>query len=384
MVELTLAEVEAVVKKLKPFPDFKVTEWHMRRTTDGGGDAYDTGLLGVYRLWGAGQRSGQSEPWSLFLKAFSSSSDSGDPASLYYWRREEQVYKSELALDRSSGICMPRLLASTFPSPNECWLWLEDIQDVFDNRWPLAHYAEVGRQFGMWNARHLNVDIKTHYPWASNGRRQTWLAICEDLVSNLDRYPKDGLLGRWLRQIGRERLLALWDQRRQFQDILAALPQTFCHHDAFKRNLFARRLPDGEYETVAIDWAFAGKGVIGEDIATLIPISVTFGEVPMAQLLHLDDLVFAGYLAGLRAADCTSDEDIVRLGYSLSAVVTHLLGSLWFIVPGFSGGELERVIETVLGCPIGVVYDRWTPVHEYLFDLADQGLSLAERLGFAH
>jgi hypothetical protein len=63
--------------------------------------------------------------------------------------------------------------------------------------------------------------------------------------------------------------------------------------------------------------------------------------------------------------------------------VTHLLGSLWFIVPCFAGGERERVIETVLGCPIGVVDDRWAPVHEYLFELADRGLLLARRLGVA-
>ena len=61
-------------------------------------------------------------------------------------------------------------------------------------------------------------------------------------------------------------LLRMWAQRKQFLDALDRLPETLCHFDAFRRNLFARRTPDGLGRTVVIDWAFVGIGAVGQDI----------------------------------------------------------------------------------------------------------------------
>jgi hypothetical protein len=39
--------------------------------------------------------------------------------------------------------------------------------------------------------------------------------------------------------------------------------QELCHFDVWRTNLFARSSPEGQEETVATDWAFAGIGAVG-------------------------------------------------------------------------------------------------------------------------
>ena len=60
-------------------------------------------------------------------------------------------------------------------------------------------------------------------------------------------------------------LRRLWDERERFLTALDRLPRTFCHHDAFRRNLLHRAGPEGE-ELVAVDWAYAGHGAVGEEL----------------------------------------------------------------------------------------------------------------------
>ena len=59
---------------------------------------------------------------------------------------------------------------------------------------------------------------------------------------------------------------------------LDKLPQTFCHLDAYRPNLFLRRDADGSNQTVAVDWAFTGIASVGEEIANLLAASLIWLE----------------------------------------------------------------------------------------------------------
>ena len=67
----------------------------------------------------------------------------------------------------------------------------------------------------------------------------------------------------------------LWMERERFLAALDWLPQTFCHLDAFQRNLLIRAGPEGE-QVVAIDWAYAGRGAVGEELGQLAVASLFF------------------------------------------------------------------------------------------------------------
>lgn len=74
-------------------------------------------------------------------------------------------------------------------------------------------------------------------------------------------------------------MLELYDERDGLCAVLTQLPQTICHGDADRRNFRSRRTADGNTATVALDWAFAGVGVIGQDISRMASNAVAFGQI---------------------------------------------------------------------------------------------------------
>src|SRR5690606_7261739 len=62
----------------------------------------------------------------------------------------------------------------------------------------------------------------------------------------------------------------LWRQRHALYAELQRLPQTFCHLDAFSRNIFVREQIGEPDDTILIDWSYAGIGAIGEDLVPLV------------------------------------------------------------------------------------------------------------------
>ena len=143
----------------------------------------------------------------------------------------------------------------------------------------------------------------------------------------------------------------LWTERERFLAALDRLPRTFCHHDAFRRNLLLRAGPEGE-ELVAIDWAYAGHGAVGEELGQLVVASLYFFEAVGITPRDLDAACFAGYLAGLREAGWAGDERLVRLGFTVDAALRHTVGLLRVMVPLVADPALRLVVEDRFGRPL--------------------------------
>jgi hypothetical protein len=143
--------------------------------------------------------------------------------------------------------------------------------------------------------------------------------------------------------------------RERFLTALDRLPQTFCHLDAFRRNLLHRAEPEGE-EVVAIDWSYAGHGAVGQDLGQLVVASLQFFETVGIAPRDLDAACFAGYVAGLREAVWVGDERLARLGFTADAGLhssVGLLGRIWSrvsdpaqrpVVEDQFGRSLEEVV----------------------------------------
>jgi len=116
--------------------------------------------------------------------------------------------------------------------------------------------------------------------------------------------------------------LALWDERARMLSVLDELPQTFCHQDAFGRNLFC---PDER--GIAIDWGYAGIAPVGAELAPLVGVAFGLAGFPSSQAKALDQACFAGYLEGLRQADFQPDPGQVRVGYALTVLLRYILGA---------------------------------------------------------
>jgi hypothetical protein len=188
------------------------------------------------------------------------------------------------------------------------------------------------------------------------------------------------LIRRWMPGDAADRYFRLWEERGVYLDALDRLPQTLCHFDIFRRNLFARRTADGDYESVAIDWAFAGKGALGEELVPLVLGSVMFFEVGLDQAQALEEIAFESYLKGLRDAGWRGDPRQVRLGYAAAASLWYRFNDIgrWLAVA--LDENLHPMVLHTMGRPIGEVYDHAAQVGCFSDRLADEARDLIDAL----
>ena len=350
----------------------QVGDWHTEQIHASGSRAR------IFRFSGDAEDRGDLLPWSLILKVVPFSPDRDDPSSRSYWKREALAYQSGLLDDLPAGLAAPRCLDVVEQPEGDVWLWLEEVSDDIGANWPLAHYGVVARHLGQFNGTYLMGRPIPSYPWLSGGRvyshiNQADLHIAQ-LRDNLD-HP---LVRRVYPPPFAESLFHLCEERELFLAAVDRLPRTFCHHDAFRRNLFAQRSTDGGYNTVAIDWTFTGTGVIGEELYYLVIMTVAFFEVEVEKLAELDAVVFDGYLSGLREAGWRGDRRMARLGYTASTALGGLLlGTNISILTD----ESYRVRwEQAMGRPLEQAADHWAQIQMSVLGMAEEARKLMDEL----
>jgi hypothetical protein len=150
-----------------------------------------------------------------------------------------------------------------------------------------------------------------------------------------------------------------------------------CHFDAFRRNLFARRLRN-EDQTVLIDWAFVGRGAVGTEIVSLVWVTLAFGDIEAASAQQLDETVFEGYMSGLRDGGWRGDERHVRLGFTAAAALRRL-GTIGYVTPWILDETRHADVEALARRPLGDWIDNFAEAGRYIEALADQARELMDR-----
>jgi hypothetical protein len=159
------------------------------------------------------------------------------------------------------------------------------------------------------------------------------------------------------------------------------LPHTLCHHDAFRRNLIAGKDQQENDVTFALDWSMLGIGVIGEEAATMLTVSMQLLDIDMAFAAQLERLIFDGYLVGLRDTGWSGKSELVRFGFCSSAFLFMALGGAGSWMPWIVDDSHHKDTETFIGHPIESVMVQWSKMQTYLLDLADEALSMNEFVG---
>ncbi len=332
---------------------------------------------GVYRFDGTARLGDRVLPWSVVLKVSRRVTrvEADAPTSTHYWKRELLAYQSGLLDELSGGLVAPRCLGVVEMPDRDTWIWLEAIDDVYEHRWTLRRDGLAARHLGQLNGAYLAGRPLPAFRWLTDGSPVRfwgdWFAPCFARYPELRGHPY--VLRQWPGDVA-DRTLRLFAERRTLLDALDRLPRTFCHKDAFRRNLLARLREDGQEETVAVDWAFVGIGVLGEELAPMVAASAQFFEVEPEHLRELDGTVFDGYLAGLRDAGWTGDARLPRFGYSAASALRYGLDAAGLLVAGDEGFRAvwergtEHLFEEIL--------DRRAELQRYLLDLADEARDL--------
>lgn len=361
-----------LVQQVLDDPLAEVMDWQQRPLL-GGRETEESGVLGCIRFSGHARLLDKVVPWTLVLKAFSPpprDANNQQTASAFYWKREALVYQSGLLNELRGGLVAPRFYAVVEYPDEEVWVWMEYIVEE-SKQWSLERFGLAARHLGQFNGNSLVQGPLPTYPWLSNHLIQEWLRMTELGEMELLRLAQHSR--SWVTPRSAERMLRLYDQRERLLAVLDQLPQVLCHHDAHRRNLMARRTAAGEEQTVAIDWAAVGRAAIGEEIAILV--TSTLPEIPAVDAPQLEDLVSAGYLAGLREAGWQGDDTVTRLGYALALALFNVAAHSFF-VRQVENEEFVRFEEKHMGRPFHVLVQQFRSSLEFCLDRGDVALAL--------
>ena len=342
--------------------------------------------LGLHRFQGTAQVQSEIDNWSMALKAVHAPFNDTDPTCWNYHRREMLAYEDGLLAELPGGLRTPRCLGITEHPDGTCWLWLEDLKEAAtDASWSLDEYKIAAHHLGRFNGAYLTGHSLPDQRWLSQNWIQGWLDFYDtDCKKTLELIREDGFWERPVLKPAFSRsitddVLKLWGNHHQLLVTLAQLPKTFCHMDAYRPNLFIRRNEQGVYETVAIDWVFAGIGGVGEDIANLLAASLIWFEYDASDAKHLDEAVFTGYLNGLREAGWQGNAQLARLGYTSACALRWGVVSLWWL-NSLIDPEKHAEFEGHWNHPVPDLVQQWAHTTCYVLRLAEEADELQHAL----
>lgn len=331
----------------------------------------------LYLLTGAARVGAAEHSWRMVLKILEPVASQQDPTGIFYPEREILLYQAGLLDDLPAGLRAPRCYGWDELADGTLWLWLEHLREEGERRWPLARWSLAARHLGQFNGAYLAGRPLPPTPWLGGRRLRTWLEAHGERVARIAAAPLNPEVRRFWPQPVVDALLRLWEERDAFCAALERLPQTFCHGDAIRRNLFARRGTDGSEETVAIDWEYAGQMAAGEEIGQTVSVASAFFDVEPADLPALDEALFAGYLAGLRDAGWRGDERQVRFAYAAHAALRNAFNAVGTTLPD----EAARLAaKQRYGHTWEELASARAAVRPFLLDRAQEARSLMETL----
>jgi hypothetical protein len=359
-----------------------LVDWRVEAINPGMGWA--TGAM--YRFTGSALVDRQVLPWSCILKTLSLTASSFNSASSeidhpLYWEREALAYQSGVLADLPGRLTAPRCLAVTRWPGDTLWLWLDEACDRYGPRWPLAQYASAARCLDRFNGAYLAGQRLPAHPWlcgpATLRGMLDHFGSFEDIIRDPQTWQPP-LVQRAFPASSADRLLQLWADRAPLLDALERLPQTLCHKDAWRRNMFAPAGVGDPDALVMIDWASIRRGELGMDAGDLFVASYSLFGVEPCTPHELDRVVFENYLDGLRAAGWAGDWRAARFGYAAYSALKYGCPALAFWLRDADDPRSHARWERLSGRSMAEFVENQGRLVACLLDLTDEARGLLE------
>ena len=343
--ELERNVVEDVVRQATHPHVAHVISWHVRELT-GGWEV----VSNIYHVTITARLHGRRTPADLIfiLKIVRKTPDRLSPEHWNYWLREAAAYQSEALAALPAGLAAPTCYGVT-EHDDAVWIWLEYIPIDHASTWSEADIGHVAFDLGRFNGAYLAHALLPTDSWVSRGWLRNYVNAYAAYIEQLPDLQAHPLVGRAVAPHLLPQLLRLADERERLLQLLDGLPQVFCHLDAWRGNLFIRPTPHNDARLVAVDWAFAGIGAIGQELA---PILFTQRRMPT-----IAERAVHQYVAGLRAVGWQGDEQIIQLSSAIAAALVYGVA----MVGMFIGNLLDEHAHADLAAGFGVAVEQLPP-----------------------
>jgi hypothetical protein len=351
------SELQRVLSALLEDPHAVLVDADLNRLPAGAGQG-----LGVYRVSGQARTRGRRVPWSVILKVLPARSRQ-PPDGWCYAQREVFAYRSGLVGDLPGGLTAPRCVSLSRHERGRHFLWLQDL-GANDHEWSLETYGRAARCLGRFNGAYLAGHPIPHRPWLSRNWLRSWLVETTAAIAALSEHREHPLVRRVYPRDVAAGIARLWAEREALLQALDHLPETLCHHDAFRRNLVAC-----EDRIAALDWAFLGRGAIGAELSPLVSATLAFREVAVDAARELEQVTMASYLAGLREVGWRGPAEEIWFGYGVTSALRYGPGTVRLVLPALLDPARRDEVVAVLGIPFDAVMDHWAAVIRYHVEL---------------
>lgn len=389
---LDRAEITLIVRRALEDDGVEVDAWDVHPL---GYDFTSPISGGLHRVIGTAHGSNRRLSWSLVHKAVRSAAGvempngevvprdlPDDPSFFGYWKREPLIYGAGLLEDLPGGLTAPRCYGVSARPDGTIWIWLEEVKAAEQTPWTPQRCAHAARVLGRFNGAYLSGRPVPAHPCVERGWLRSWLTVrIAPLMEEIGRDPA------WTHPLVRgafpvpvlDRLIRLWADRDLLLDGLDRLPHTFCHRDAFRSNLFVPRGTENEERLVAMDWAYAGIGPVGEDISPLIAAAPA-RDGPELAPWGVEPPIFDAYLQGLAEGGWRGEAWTVRFGYAASATLRYLFLTVGEMLGDVRDERGHTAIEKRRGQPIEGVMEQHAALIHFLLDLAEEVRALLPRV----
>jgi hypothetical protein len=306
-------------------PSAQAGEWGLEKLKGG----LELGSA-IYRLSGTAKAGGADQSWALIIKTIQPDRANDDPAGCHYWKRDPLAYQSGLLYTLPARITAPRCIDVRENPDGSVWICMEEVKDEQARPWSLELYAQVARQLGEFNGAYLAGRALPSEAWITHDWLRKYLQEAAPMIEFIRQNPAHPIVNAMLPGITLPLTLAVWEEHHRMLTKLGSMPQTFCHQDAFERNMFYRG-----GELVLIDWNYAGIAPIGTELVALVGVAFGLANFPVSQARELDQACFENYLEGLRASGWQPDQRQVRLCYCLTVTLRYVIGAtIGEVLPG--------------------------------------------------
>jgi len=326
-------------------PGADVTGWRVE-TAD-----YDFGSPttdGLFRILGTARVSNSERRWSVFVKLvrayrhwplfeilpaeLKAAAGAGDQ-----WRYEADVYRSGLPGALPQGLRLPIVHRIVDLGDDRLAIVLEDVA-TSPNQWNEGLFAAAARLLGRFAVRATALHSLPRSAFDQPGAVTRSFYTGRLLPAAFPALTADNVWQHPLLAGSTELRRDLDELVRRVPAILNALellPQLVVHGDASPQNLLIPA--DGNAEFVMIDWTLGGPAAVGDDLGQLLVGLAHAGQLDIATLPALHDVLVAAYRAGVAEEGLAVDQELVARGMNGGLVVRS----------AFTALPLERLSEPI-------------------------------------